>query len=66
MKSKEEIAAAIEAQAKYCKEMNLPHFAPYDGICFYCRCQIYEHISVSDADSHLISGCPVCRRSFVE
>lgn len=37
-----DVKKAIEAQNRYCKENNLPHFAPYDGRCWNCRRNIYE------------------------
>lgn len=57
---------AAAAQAKYCKENNLPLFAPYDGVCWACRRNIYEIISIEGAGNHLITGCPLCHRSYCE
>jgi len=36
------VQKAIEAQAKYCKEKDAPHFAPYSGVCHCCGKNIYE------------------------
>ena len=66
---------AIKAQKKYCEEHKLPHFAPFDGICFRCRQNIYERvergervtgISVEGAGSQLITGCPHCNRTYCD
>jgi len=38
------LVKAREAQAKYCKEKDLPHFAPMSGICYRCNKNIYEQI----------------------
>lgn len=68
-------AQAKEKQREYCKEHSLPHFAPYDGICFSCRQNIYrpiEHkgyvtgISVERAGKELITGCPHCNRTYCD
>ena len=67
---------ANEAQAKYCKENNLPHFAPTRN-CYRCHKDIYQKIeypnksyitgiSVERAGSRLITGCPHCNYSFCE
>ena len=60
------ITLAIEAQAKYCKDNDLPHFAPFDGVCWSCGNQIYEKISVEEAGSKLITGCPRCCSSYCD
>lgn len=63
---------ATKAQARYCKVNNYPHFAPYDGICYRCHKNIYTEsdghhgISVENAGTHLITGCPHCHYSFCE
>lgn len=63
---KAEINAAIEAQAKYCKEHKLPHFAPYNGHCLYCGMQIYKMIPKEKAENHLITHCPFCNKSYCD
>ncbi|HHQ6537959.1 hypothetical protein J8631_00310 [Serratia fonticola] len=64
---------ARQAQAKYCKEKQYPHFAPLDGICYRCKRDIYQQqtasarptgISVQEAGSKLICFCPHCNRSY--
>lgn len=71
-----DITAAIAAQKKYCAENQLPHFAPQDGFCFRCRRNIYSQIrlrdgyesgiTVEEAGSSLITGCPHCNYSYCE
>ena len=68
---------SIEAQAKYCEENNLPHFAPHNGICWRCRKNIYEAhkakygngeyetgITTESAGKSLVTYCPHCNRAF--
>lgn len=70
-----DVNKAIEAQKNYCKENEIPHFAPYDGRCYRCHKQIYEEIkhdnystgiTVEEAGSGLVTGCPHCHYSFVD
>ncbi len=35
---------AREAQEKYCKEKNAPHFAPYNCACWKCNRNIYKQV----------------------
>ena len=59
---------ARDAQERYCDDNELPHFAPFNGICYYCGQNIYVPverkngmvcgISVEDAGKRLITGCP--------
>lgn len=71
------IKEAIEAQENYCREHELPRFAPSDGFCEHCCTNIYachiwantgaeSGISVAEAGKRLITGCPHCNHSFVE
>ena len=60
---------ARQAQKKYCEEHNLPHFAPESGVCWRCGNNIYygqRGISVEEAGSTLITGCPHCHWSYCE
>jgi hypothetical protein len=59
-------ALAIEAQADYARMHRLPNFTSHDGRCFACGQNIYTKISVEQAGSKLISGCPHCHRSFCD
>ncbi|HHK5661564.1 TPA: hypothetical protein ACQVLZ_004920 [Serratia marcescens] len=53
--------AARKAQVEYCNNKHVPHFAPYDGICFRCKKDIYQQhglrgyetgISLDEAKKH--------------
>lgn len=64
---------AAKAQEKLASDCREPLFAPYDGICFACHQNIYDNnrsgtgaITVESASNHLITGCPHCRRSYVD
>jgi hypothetical protein len=67
---------AVKAQHAYCDEIEAPYFAPSDGRCYHCGANIYrapnpEHnitpgISVKEASTRLVTGCPFCHYSFVE
>ena len=61
-----DVLRAIREQDLYCDRNNKPHFAPHDGICFSCHQQIYEMIPWTEAASKLVTGCPVCGRSFCD
>lgn len=68
MNERYNVEEAIAAQEKYCKEHGDPLFAPSDGRCYKCWQQIYgpNGWSVEKAGSCLITGCPYCRRSYVD
>lgn len=66
-------AQAAQAQWTYCGEHKLPCFAI--ALCPHCGRNIYQEyerdghktgISVEQAGSDLITGCPHCHYSFVE
>ena len=72
-----DVKIACEAQAKYVKEKEYPHFAPTSGRCYDCGRNIYLKIessngkyssgySVERASSELITGCPHCHHSYCE
>jgi len=56
----------IRAQAEYCELNDAPHFAPSTGLCWRCRKQIYNKISIIQAANSLITGCPYCHRSYCD
>ena len=70
--------SAAKAQAAYCDKHEIPMFAPADGLCRSCYRNIYAPslysaregqtygISVEEAGSRLISGCPHCNTTFVD
>jgi hypothetical protein len=63
-----DIEKACEAQRKFVKEHDYPHFAPGNGICYNCRRNIYGQngYSVERASLILITGCPFCCYSYCE
>ena len=69
MRLSDETYEAIMAQMKYCEENKLPHFSPFDGICYKCHQQIFGvegGITVEQASTTLITGCPLCNFSYCE
>ena len=60
------IKEAAKAQATFCKNKEYPHFAPHDGKCWSCHNNIYSVISVEIASLSLITGCPICHRSYCD
>ena len=61
-----EINTKIDAQRKYQEDNDLPYFAPSNGYCYNCSKQIYEKISLEKASKQLITGCPICYRSYCD
>lgn len=73
-----DVIKASAAQQRYCKEHNLPMFAPKNGWCYSCGRNIYEPytyrgwesrtygISVEEAGSRHITGCTICGRTFCD
>lgn len=41
-------------------------FAPDNGVCWRCGVQIYHYITLERATNSLITGCPICHRSYVD
>ena len=58
--------AKAKAQAEYCRKNRLPFFAPTDGVCWRCRKNIYEKITLEEASSELVIGCPHCHKSYCD
>jgi hypothetical protein len=56
----------IDAQTKFVKEKGYPYFAPQNGHCWNCRGQIYNSITLEEASTTLITGCPNCCRSYCD
>lgn len=57
------------AQRKYCEEKKYPDFAPINtGICYSCRRDIFSEggISVEEAATEHITGCPFCHHSYCD
>ena len=62
---------AVKAQEEYCSKINAPFFAPNGNNmyrCYYCNQNIYKDggISVEEAGSKVITGCPFCHYSYVD
>ncbi len=68
---------AIAAQSDYCEKKKIPNFAPaFDGTCYHCNRNIYKPythndgrvtgITVEEAGTTLITGCPHCNYSFID
>lgn len=47
-------------QKAYCEVNKFPMFVSSDGKCWNCKKQI------ADTDTHLITGCPYCNRTFCD
>lgn len=60
-----------KAQKEYCSQSKGRHnFAEFgtdiDGKCRYCHTNIWEHVTMEKASNHLITGCPICHRSYCD
>lgn len=55
----------LETQKHYCEEQGLPFFANR-LLCPYCYRQVYDQITLEQAASQLITGCPKCHKSFTD
>lgn len=62
----DEIEEKRLAQQKYAKEKKLPLFAPLSGKCWSCGRNIYNAISLEEASTRLITGCPYCHRTYCD
>jgi hypothetical protein len=57
----------LQNQNDLCKRKNIPFFMPYNGICFSCHNDIIpELIKRGNDGTHLVTGCPICNRSYDE
>jgi hypothetical protein len=61
-----EVQEKIDAQQAYCDKLELPQFAPTDGICWCCSGQIYKAITLEKASTQHITGCPLCCRTYCD
>jgi hypothetical protein len=61
-----ELLQKQEAQKEYCKANKLPQFVSLVGTCWNCGKNVYDRISLEEAGSDLITGCPFCLRSFCD
>lgn len=62
----DEVREKINSQKKFCEENKLPFFVDSDGFCFSCHHHIWDRISLEQASSELITGCPHCSRSYCD
>jgi hypothetical protein len=59
----------IDNQKRYCEENNLPFFMPEDGVCWSCGNPIIDDLrkmGYGDGDVRLVTGCPICHRSYCD
>jgi hypothetical protein len=62
----EDTAYKILLQGLYCTEKKVPFFAPRDSNSWCCHKNIWERISEEKARNELVTGCPICHRSYVD
>lgn len=55
----------LETQKRYCEEQGLPFFANR-LYCPFCYRSIYRHITMEQAVSQHITGCPECHKTFCD
>lgn len=53
-------------KSTYPKTAGSPLYAPEDGICWFCKRNIYWRIPVEKAGTELVVGCPHCFRSYCD
>lgn len=67
--TEKEMEIKKQAQKEYCSN-GTPNFAEFgtdgEGNCLFCKKNIWEHISLEKASNDLITGCPVCNRSYCD
>lgn len=52
-------------QLKVCAIYNYPHFAPYTGVCWNCKHELYVEGNQGDGTS-FVTGCRRCARSYCD
>lgn len=59
---------AVIEQRLYCMRNKVPQFAPENGICYRCKQDIYGPggYTADKAGKILITGCPLCGRTFCD
>jgi hypothetical protein len=55
----------IRAQEELCISTGAPRFLPKNGVCFACDLDLIAHFGAQLA-TKLITGCPICARSYCE
>lgn len=57
----------LKNQKEYCEKKNAPHFMPHDGKCSNCRQDIVPKLIEMGLDgTGLVTGCPLCHRSYCD
>lgn len=57
----------LENQEKYCKEKNAPFFMSRSGVCYRCNKDIIPKLIEKGEDgTSLVTGCPLCFRSYCD
>ena len=57
----------MENQKEYCRLNDAPEFAPTrTGICYSCKTDLTKVISEETALKELITGCPICHKSYCD
>lgn len=62
----EDIARNIERQKEFCKNVNLPCFIEDDGICPFCKQDLFIRLNEHQICDEQITSCSNCNRSLVE
>ena len=65
--TKEQREQFIKNQEKYCKENDAPFFMSRSGICYSCKQDIIPKLIAKGEDgNYLVTGCPLCHRSYCD
>ena len=57
----------IKKQKECWDKNDAPHFMPGNCICYFCNGDIaLEEIERGNNGSELVTGCPLCHRSYCE
>lgn len=58
----------IANQKRRCSRISAPFFMPANGMCFTCGSDIISALIKRGADGskELITGCPICHRSYCD
>ena len=60
------LQSCVRAQSDYCESHRIPMFAPTNGVCWRCKNNIFNIITIIGAKSTHITRCPYCSMSFCE
>jgi hypothetical protein len=58
----------ISNQERHCSKIGAPLFLPLNGMCFTCGSDIISALIKrgEDGSKELITGCPICHRSYCD